>query len=584
MVRRVLARRLPLVISATLFVLLAVLAVLQYRWIGQVSSLERGRMRARLFADGARFAADFDREVTRAFLYFHPDLSASPEERLERTARQLERWRAEAPYPRLVRDVFHVQRDEAGQLSLEALRPETGHFAASPWPADLEPLRRRLAGGSPKAPRPVDPRMPGLVIPLDSLRHGFGDGPRTGGEPLNHLDHLIIRFDRRAIAQELLPALTRDHFGSAQGVDYAVAVLAPEESGGLIFRSDPGMPAEAFRSGDVSLKLFGLRPFDELRGVWSEGRVVRPRRSGRLPGIRIFGPPDGERDGRGWRLVVKHREGSLAEAVARVRRRNLAVSLGILVLLAGTAALMVVATRRAERLARQQIEFVAGVSHELNTPLAAIRSAGENLADGVVKDPAQVRRYGALVASEGRRLSGMVAQVLEFAGIQSGRRVYNLQPVAVEEVVDGALADSRWLLEQKEFRVDREIASELPPVLGDAAALRRALHNLIENAVKYDGRERWIGIRAQAGEGGVEVTVADRGAGIHKEDLPHLFEPFYRGREKAAGSVPGSGLGLSIVRHVVEAHRGRVSVETGGPGRGSAFTIHLPAAQGAQAS
>jgi two-component system phosphate regulon sensor histidine kinase PhoR len=215
-----------------------------------------------------------------------------------------------------------------------------------------------------------------------------------------------------------------------------------------------------------------------------------------------------------------------------------------------------------------------------------MRSAGQNLADGVVADPAQVKRYGALIESEGRRLSDMVGQVLDFAGIQSGRQAYTLQPTEVSEVVDGALHDCRWLLKERRARIERDIPAGLPQVQGDVAALRRAVRNLIENAAKYGGRpdspEPWIGVRARATGEGIEIAVEDRGGGLRREDLRNLFEPFYRGREAVERSIAGSGLGLSVVRHIAEAHHGRVSVELGdvGPaaGQGKAFVLHLPAA------
>jgi signal transduction histidine kinase len=281
-----------------------------------------------------------------------------------------------------------------------------------------------------------------------------------------------------------------------------------------------------------------------------------------------------------WVLAIHHREGSLEAAVAHARMHNLAVSLGILALLAITSGLMVVTTQRAQRLARQQIEFVAGVTHELHTPLTAIRSAGQNLADGVVADPQQVRRYGSLIEREGRRLTDMVGQVLELAGIQSGRRVYQVRPEEVASLVEGALEDCRGLIDDRKVQVEREIPPDLPPVLADGEALRRALRNLIENAVRHGGAEGWIGLRARRTPDEVEITVADRGPGIRREDLPRLFEPFFRGRDAATNGVPGSGLGLSVVRHVVEALGGRVSVVSGDgdSGRGSAFTLHLPAA------
>jgi signal transduction histidine kinase len=156
-----------------------------------------------------------------------------------------------------------------------------------------------------------------------------------------------------------------------------------------------------------------------------------------------------------------------------------------------------------------------------------------------------------------------------------------LRPVEVAELIEQTLAACQTQIIESGCRVEKEVASNLPPVMADAAALRHALQNLLSNALKYGGEGRWVKLAAQAqtGEQGTEVsiTVEDRGLGIPPSDLPHIFEPFYRGREVVAAQIRGNGLGLSLVKHIVEAHRGRVSV-TSAPGRGSAFTVHLPAA------
>lgn len=540
-------------IAAALLVLLSALATLQYRWIGQVSALERQRMEASLRTAAARFADDFDRELVRALAYFHGDPMVPRGEEPAGTARRLERWLAEAPFPELVRDVHHVSRDESGVWSLRRLRPEEGDFELRPWPGDLEPLRRRLAGGS---GLPFDSDLAGLVIPF----------PRASSEE----GFLIVRFDRRFVEKQLLPMLAHRHFG---GLDSDVAVLDGADPPRLIYSSDPDLPAEAFRSGDVRQPLFTLRPFEDLRVL----RHLHRRRSPHAPpGFMTF--RRAPVPARHWWLVARHRDGSLEAAVARVRRHNLLVSGGILALLTATIGLLVAATQRQQRLARQQIEFVAGVTHELNTPVAAIRSAAQNLADGVVEEPGQVRRYGTLIEREGRRLTAMVGQVLELAGIQTGRRNYRPLPVAVDELVDGALADCREMLEAAGVRAEVDVPAGLPPVLADPEALRRALRNLVENAVKHGGSGGWVGIRARAEARQVVVAVEDRGPGIAREDLPRLFEPFFRGRSAAEGTVPGSGLGLGIVRHVVEAHGGRVTVGSGPGGQGAAFIVRLPAA------
>jgi signal transduction histidine kinase len=277
---------------------------------------------------------------------------------------------------------------------------------------------------------------------------------------------------------------------------------------------------------------------------------------------------------------VRHPAGSLEAAVAVARRRNLALSLGVLLLLGTTASLLVVSTRRAQRLARQQLDFVAAVSHELKTPLTAMRSAGQNLADGIVDDPEKIRKYGALIEREGRRLTEMVGRVLAFAGIRSGMQTYHMQPVRIRALVDGVLSDLRWVLEEKRIQVEVDVAESLPDVRGDEPALRQALGNLVDNAVKYGGGARWIGIRARVATGphgeGVVVAISDHGIGVRRKDLSRLFEPFFRGTEASSSGISGSGLGLAVVRGVVEAHGGHVGADSV-PGKGSTFTIHLPA-------
>lgn len=556
MFRRGLSRHAPLLFAALLAALLAVLATLQYRWIGQVSMMQRHRMHFTLFTTASGLAGDFDREVTRAWTHFLPGPRQGGAEP-EGLAELLESWRAEAPYPRLVLDVVRVRRSPAGGLEAAVLRPGERAFAPLSDPADLEPVRRLLAHPPGRRHSPVLEDVPALVIPM--MRQ-----PPAGGHPRSEI--LILRLDRRAITGEILPDLTRRHFGEPEDRVYSVAVVAADDPRRVIFRSDPGVSPAALRSGgDASLPLFSLRPAEEPRGsrfpVFGRAMAVH-----RHP------------DAGAWRLVVLRRHGTLEHAVARYRHHNMAISGGILILLAAAAGMMMVSAQRVQKLARQQMELVAGVTHELHTPITAIRSAGQNLADGVVADPGQVKRYGTLIETEGRRLSRMVGQMLELAGLQSGRDTYTLQPTGIGEALDGALADCRWLLDERQARVETDVDPALPAVLGDAGALRRALRNLVENAAKYGGRNPWIGVRARAAGREVAVTVEDRGPGIRREDLPHLFEPFYRGREVKTGGIPGSGLGLSVVRRIAEAHRGRVSVEAGGAGRGAAFTLHLPIA------
>jgi signal transduction histidine kinase len=278
-----------------------------------------------------------------------------------------------------------------------------------------------------------------------------------------------------------------------------------------------------------------------------------------------------------WTLSVQHAAGSIDAFVTGERNKSFAVGLGIYVLLVGGILAIVLSAMRAKRFAQRQVDFVSSVSHEFRTPLAVIYSAGENLADGVAKEDAQVSLYGELIKGEGKKLSGMVEQILEFAGANSGERKYNLTPTDVTKVVNDAVEECRPLIESGGFEIETELQNVLPDVFADGTALSSAVQNLIANSVKYSNRSKWIRISAVNGDGLVKISVEDRGIGIRSDDLRRVFDPFYRAKEVVDAQISGNGLGLNLVKRITEAHGGRVTVESK-PGSGSKFTIELPAA------
>ena len=280
-----------------------------------------------------------------------------------------------------------------------------------------------------------------------------------------------------------------------------------------------------------------------------------------------------------WTLLVRHNTGSLQAAVQANRWRNLILSFGILSILGIAIVMIYSSSRKSQRLAKRQIDFVTGVSHELRTPLAVIRSAAENLADGVVVDAGKTQKYGYLIGREGRRLSDMVEQILELAGLQSGKKAFDFQSVQVANLVNEALNSWRDTIDEKNFEVVASIEENLPALRADSKSLQVVLSNLINNALKYHNGRRWIGVKAALAENGsgqeVQISVSDRGPGIPAEELPYIFDEFYRGRDTQRTQIRGNGIGLSIVKKTVEAHGGRVTVRTQ-PQQGSTFTLHLP--------
>ena len=226
------------------------------------------------------------------------------------------------------------------------------------------------------------------------------------------------------------------------------------------------------------------------------------------------------------------------------------------------------------------MNFVANVSHELRTPLTVIRGAAHNLNRGVVQERSQIERYSGLIIQHAEQLGEMVEQVLQLAGAKKNQSAAVRQPVVLVEVLNEALAATVHDVEAAHCTLQLELPPSLPAVTGDAAALRRAFQNLITNAAKHGGAGGWIGVTAvtdeNANEPTVEIQVADRGAGIPPSELSDIFKPFFRGRLAQTRQIRGSGLGLSLVREIIEAHGGSIAVRSEGGG-GTTFIIRLPA-------
>ena len=227
--------------------------------------------------------------------------------------------------------------------------------------------------------------------------------------------------------------------------------------------------------------------------------------------------------------MVRHPGGSLADAVAMTWTRDLVLGFGVLLVLAASMILVVIWTQRIRRLAKMQMDFVAGVSHELRTPVSVISSAAENLADGVVEAKPQVKQYGSLIRDEAHRLAAMIEHVLLFAASRNDNHHYQLLPVPVAESIDTALADLDHLTAANGFTVEKEVAPGLPPVMADPKALGRCLQNLMTNALKYGagGTIGWPSVPIPARgrrKGEVLITVQDRGQGIEPGEIPHIFD------------------------------------------------------------
>jgi len=254
-----------------------------------------------------------------------------------------------------------------------------------------------------------------------------------------------------------------------------------------------------------------------------------------------------------------------------------ATVLVLLVLLFGIA-LTIRATDREARLAQAKSNFVANVSHELKTPLSLLSLFSEILELGRVKNEEKKLEYYRIIRHESRRLNKMIDNILDFSKIEAGRKTYNLANGDIAEVIQNVLSSYRYQIINSGFDVQTNIQASLPPVLIDRDAIAQAISNLLDNAIKYSGDVKQLSITTETIRSDLSVEIADHGIGIPRAEQAKIFDKFYRVGNGLVHDVKGSGLGLSLVKHIIEAHKGTISVESD-VGKGSRFTILLPLAR-----
>jgi len=227
------------------------------------------------------------------------------------------------------------------------------------------------------------------------------------------------------------------------------------------------------------------------------------------------------------------------------------------------------------RMAELRTHFLASVSHELRTPLTAVRMFAETLVMGRTADEHTRREYLESIVNESERLTRLVDNVLEFSKIEHSTKAYRMQPIRLPDVVRSAARLMQYPLAQQGFLLKLSIDETLEPVSADSDAIEQAILNLLSNAMKYSGSAREIQLGLASNNGDAVIAVTDRGFGIAPEEQSRIFEKFYRVRTAETDAIGGAGLGLALVKHIAEAHRGNVEVRST-IGKGSTFILRIP--------
>src|SRR5438309_1838097 len=276
----------------------------------------------------------------------------------------------------------------------------------------------------------------------------------------------------------------------------------------------------------------------------------------------------------GLALAIKKRGTTLAAIGQRFVHTGYLILGGLSLLLAGGIFLTYRNVSKEMALARLKSDFVSNVSHELRTPLSLIRLYAETLEMGRITSPEKYQEYYQIIRKESERLTALINNILDFSRIEAGRKEYEFRETDLSALVRNTLESYRYQIEQHGFTFEEKI-EPVPPLRVDREAMARSLVNLVNNALKYSQDRKYIAVKLYRENGSVKLEVIDHGIGIPPAEQNKIFEKFYRVGDPLVHNTKGSGLGLSLVQHIAQAHGGDVAVDSA-PGAGSKFTITLP--------
>jgi two-component system phosphate regulon sensor histidine kinase PhoR len=277
-----------------------------------------------------------------------------------------------------------------------------------------------------------------------------------------------------------------------------------------------------------------------------------------------------------YKLGIRLKGESIDELARRRFYINLTMIFGIdLILLLGAWSVFRM-IRQQTSLAQMKSDFVSNVSHELRTPLALIRMYAETLELGRIQDKQKQQEYYRIVGQESERLTHLINNILNFSRIESGKKEYHYQQIDLNKTIQKLLDMYSYHIQNKGFNLSIELDRELPPLKADEEAIMEALLNLLDNAIKYSEGEKFIAVRSLRRNDQICIQVEDHGIGIAAGQSRYIFDKFYRVSDGLVHKTRGSGLGLTLVKYIMEAHKGRVELEST-PGQGSCFTLIFPA-------
>lgn len=583
--------QLPLLIF--LLLLLPFMAVVQHHYLGKLSEAEKVRLKTNLEIAAKNFSKDFDNELIAIQQTFrlNEDPSIGFEPRLHQTYLT---WKQTTSFPGLIKDIYFLNTRNVNP-ALNIFDIQKGTLSICDWPVELDKIKMShpsTSGGgqimSIYFPETLILNSPPLIMSEYRYNQISDNDTSLSWKILS--DFIIIVLDPDEVRSNLLSSLFRKHFPVQNDYQLDIVIAKENRPDDVFYFSNPDIDITDFHNAEVQTEI----------GQWGQqGKDIRQAEVVKINSLSMNQSPKRKElmtdnnDINGlfnlissrkmrpqpekWELMLKIRNDTLEGILGKSRKRNLFTSYCILAILGISMVMVYVSTRQLGSLARRQLKFVYGVSHELRTPISVIRSAGENLADGLITDADQQKQYGRLIRDEGRRLSSMVENILSFSTLQNGKTTLSFKAARIIDILEECIISRSGSNDLPEPNIKIESDSNVPLVKVDYNSIKIAFNNVIENSIKYspDDLPILIRIRYTSSDNELVISFEDNGRGIDAEDLPFIFDPFFRGKNTEEIRTPGNGIGLSLVNDIIKKHGGRIEVESKRY-KGTVVSIILP--------
>jgi signal transduction histidine kinase len=551
-----------------LFVLLPVLAFLQYQWIGELSEREKENISLNLESSATQYSFIFSREIVRLQENFIPDDTLIHNRDLNDFIKnKFLNWR---------------KQDLSGLLdSVYLINLENENECYRYFEINKNIIKSETIATN-------------NVIQNDIIEYIKNYNFDFPNQVLGKFEYVIISifipdFQKSAIVLKLnkhyiIENIIKNNFNLYfKGYSYLNPVISiKSRKNELIYSNDTTFVKKQKSIWyDINIPIGMLPPprnrmfqhhnHNDSNRIYTRPFIVRnkDRNYEQLP--EIFKPAT---------LFLGFRSGNLDSSIQSFRIRNLIISFSILLLLSVIIIIIIRISIKEKKLGNQQLQFVSGITHELRTPITVIRTASQNLADGIVTDNPKSKFYGSLILKESDKLWDMIETTLMFAGIESNKKRIILERISLKKIIESSVSNCQTAAKEKNIEITLNINTDLPEIDGDENSLIAAFQNIILNAIKFDDLNGTLDISAtyKPNDKKILITFEDNGIGISRKDLPHIFEPFYRGKEAIESNIHGNGIGLSIVKNVLDIHNAKIKAESI-TNKGTKFIIYFPVAK-----